>query len=568
VFGHRLLSHAGHLLGLRKPDPTPEASSTDAAAQTALTAEAALAPHAALVRRIRVAYGHPDVEFDRQLHAPVVALAAWLHLMPGHPGGGFERRGGAIEQALTNCLFSLQAAEGRTFAVDGAEGSASPGHARSWRLACALGGLFASLPDVLARIEVVSHDGQVWPGIGLPLIDWLRSLGVSRYHYRWISARSDFARPAVYAAFRCIPPDTMSFIAHGDARIAADLISCVARTSDPLGQVFQLVMRVAAAVSERERDGATTPGTDQFAGTLRRLLGTSDWLPNSPGGHVWCGTDGLYLLWPDAAVKVLDALPGMRRTGHAAPHDRLLQDLVEGGIVDATPSPLVHIRTPGHDKSKLAVRLATHHPVLGELGRNATPLDLRVHAPEAGQGGGIDTAPPRQGAKRTIGSHSGDANASDVKAPPAPAQGVLDFTGKQEKLDAAADPPVTVLSLDTSRITNPRIRDAVDQVVARLDHSFDSMLARPVAAGVFVALTEFVGQHGDGAAVVRALHEAQLLACDGTTLDRRVVRERMEGAEQMGVVLRATAFVGYSDWAGRWHAGHADRCSPLVDRAG
>jgi len=121
---------------------------------------------------------------------------------------------------------------------------------------------------------------------------------------------------------------------------------------------------------------------------------------------------------------------------------------------------------------------------------------------------------------------------------------------------------MSALSLDTSRITNPRTRETVDQVVARLDHSFDSMLAKTGSGGVFVALAEFVGQHGDRGAVVRALHEAQLLASDGATPDRRVVSERMEGVELMGVVLRASAFGGFSDWIDRWQTD----CGPAATR--
>jgi conjugal transfer pilus assembly protein TraI len=564
VFGHRLLDRAGHLLGLCAPDPTAQAPNTPDPPPASLTADTVLAPHAALVRRIRVAYGYPDDEFDQHLHAPIAALAAWLHLLPGHPGGGFERRGGAIEQALTTCLFSLQAAEGRTFEAGGDEGSAAPGHAQEWRLACALGGLFASLPDVLARIEVVSEDGSVWPGIALPLVDWLASLAITRYHYRWTSASGEFTRPAVYAAFRCIPTDAMSFIARGDSRIAAELISCIARTSD-LSQVFHLVTRVAATVAACERDDAPAAAADRLVGTLRRLLDTSDWLPNSPGGHVWCGTDGLYLLWPDAAVKVLDALPGMRRAGRGASHSNLLQDLADGGIVETTPSPLVHIRTPGHDKPRLAVRLANHHQVLGDLRRGATPLDLRVKAPQTVQTAD-DKSAPRTSADGDTASPATGANGGQVEAK-GPAQCVLDFAGEHTEGDAAAEATASALSLDTSRITNPRTREAIDQVVARLDHSFDSMLAKPVNAGVFVALTEFVGRHGDGASVVRALYEAQLLACDGSTADRRVTREVLEGTEQAGVVLRATAFTGYAAWAGRWRAEQASRCSPLGEAA-
>lgn len=159
------------------------------------------------------------------------------------------------------------------------------------------------------------------------------------------------------------------------------------------------------------------------------------------------------------------------------------------------------------------------------------------------------------------------------------------LAGMQERLDFAlplpevetatslSEPPALLL-LDTSKISNPRVRELVDAAVARLDQSFDSMLARIVQTGVFVALTEFVGEHGDGASVVRALHESQLLASDGATGGRRVVIGSMEGADLRGVVLRASAFVGYADWTHRWQtqkamtARHWSRIGSLMAEAG
>jgi hypothetical protein len=106
--------------------------------------------------------------------------------------------------------------------------------------------------------------------------------------------------------------------------------------------------------------------------------------------------------------------------------------------------------------------------------------------------------------------------------------------------------------MDTATIMNPRVRELVDAVVVRLDQSFDGMLARIVEGGVYVALAEFVGQHGDGAPVVRALHDANLIAIDGATAGRRVVRENIGGAELTGVVLSASALHGYAEWARHW----------------
>lgn len=563
MFRHRLLDQAGRLLGIRKPEPTPGAPSPAAAPPTALTVETVLVPHAPLVRRIRVAYGYPDGEFRRHLHTPITALAAWVHMLPGVPGGGFERRGGAIEQALTNCLFSLQAADGRTFESSHTETPSSHDKQR-WRLVCALGGLFVSLPEVLGRVEVVSEDGHVWPGIGVPLLEWLASLAVPKYHYRWGAVRKESAWPAIHAASRCITPEALSFL---DVRIAGALFSCIAGSDQSAGQVSEVVGRIAATVAARERPAATAPAPDLLAGALKRLLGTSDWLPNAPGGHVWYGTDGLYLLWPDAAAKLVAALPqGVRVARRFASNDDVLHQLADSGTIHAKPSPLCHIRPPGHDKPQVAVRLTDADRMLEESGRRATPLDLQSRTMPSDK-----AEQDRVAGKGTAGdrgrAQDGVATANDAGEAGMSEQRALDFAGA---LDAARVSPEadSKLRLDTSKITNPCLRELVGAAVVRLDQSFDSMLARIVQGGVFVALIEFVGQQGDGAAVVRALHDAQLLAPDDTVPGRRVISERIEGADITGVVLRESALDGYTDWKKRWQddAGWPSSCleRPLV----
>ena len=559
----RLGALTGRLVAIRTWETASEAPRAPAPVPNSLTAESALAPHTALVRRIQVTYGYPEAEFQQHLGAPITALAAWLHTLPGLPDGGFERRGGAIEQALTNCLFSLQAADGRTFDACHAEAS-SPYDMQRWRLACALGGLFASLPETLARIEVVSESGRVWPSIATPLLDWLATLDTPRYRFRWTAPHKERSTAAVYVAARCIVPDIMAFLAGGHARIAADLMACLTGSDRTRGQISEVVHRIAATVAARVPLEDHAPAPDLVASTLQRLLGTSDWLPNAPGGHVWRGTDGLHLLWPDAAVKLRDALPhGIRNAEAFASNDKLLQHLAASGMVHCTPSPVLRIRPPGGATARMAVRLAEPQCALGNAPSPAMSLDLQVSSAFGDElVNEIDTAQQdgdTDPARRKIAARH------EPSRPAAGMQGRLDFALPWPEVETAtslSEPPARLL-LDTSKISNPRVRALVDAAVARLDQSFDSMLARIVQTGVFIALTEFVGEHGDGATVVRALHEAQLLASDAAAGGRRVVIESMEGADLRGVVLRASAFVGYADWTHRWQTQEGDDCPPL-----
>lgn len=404
-----------------------------------------LAPHAALLYRMRNAYGHQEQHFEQHLLAPITEFAAWVHFLPGPPGSGFERRGGALEQALRTSLFSLQAADGRTF--DGSN-SASPSHdgTQPWRLACALGGLFTGLRQFVSAIEVASEEGELWPASAMPLLCWLQALPAPKYHYRWVAAKSESAWPALYVASRCINQATMSLLVRGDGQAAAGLLACVAGMDRAaIGPVSDVVARVVRAIAAREERAA----------------------PVSPAG-----------------------LTGDRQVG--------------------VPASAQDDAVPPCDASRAGAKVALP---AGDAARSA--------APEPG--------------------------------PPAVQQ---DWIGECEATEDMSAVPGAErsLTLDTSRISNPRIREQVDDVVNRLEGSFDTMLSRIVPGGIFVALQEFVGQHADGAAVVRAAHEAGLLALDAKSAARRVSTERMEGTEVVGIVLPKDAFEGYAEWVARWQA--------------
>lgn len=560
MFLHSLLDRAGKRLGVVKPAPVPAPPNPSPPSPAPPTVESVLAPHASLLHRIRAAYSCPEDDFRQHLLAPITALASWVHVLPGHPGGGFERRGGAIEQALTNCLFSLQAADGQTFDLSHAA-APSLHRVQRWRLACALGGLFVSLPELLARIEVVSDDGDAWPAFTMPLLDWLESLSATKYHYRWAAAQKEPTWPAVYAASRCIAQDTMSFLAHDDVRIAAALLNCVGGSDRSAGQVSDVVNKIAVAIAARERPCATAPAADLLAGTLERLLGTSNWLPNSPGGHVWYGTDGLYLLWPGTAAKLLEAMPAHARGVPAfASYDALLHQLVATGIIQASPSPLRHIRVPGHDRPQAAVCVVDSHRVTASpsLRQQARPLDLRTRVPVLDGQDGVGVGETSPACHEATGTRP--AASANVDSQAAPAQQALDFAETMSAIDTSRESPAAgpALVVDTSKIMNPRIRELVDAVVARLDQSFDSMLARIAHGGIFIALTEFVGQRGDGSSIVRAVHDAGMLAVDDAAPARRVVSEKIEGVDVVGIVLRASVLGGYAEWKRRWqdNGGH------------
>lgn len=418
MFNHPLLALAGKLFS--GSVATSAASKTSAPAVPApLSAEQILMPNAALLHRIRAAYGCTDDQFARHILAPISALAEWLHTLPALPDSGFEYPGGAIGQAMTHCLCCLQAADGLTFSDVNV--LATPDSALKWRLGCALGGLFAALPQLLCCIEVASTNGHLWPSTVVPLQEWLAHHPTPKYRHRWKSVTNDAHAPITYIACRCIRPDVMAYLsARGEPHIGEALLSSI---SDPCSAtsraspISELIGRIKMPIAERRRPQAS-PSIDK----RHPEQSTQE---QAPCAVATCGVED-----------------------------------VEAGTDGADPT-------------------------------RAIPASIAV----------------------------GEADS---------------------------------LSLDTSAITNSFLRERLEETVARLDQSFDTMLAKCMPTGIFVALSEFSAGEADSSAIVRALVQGGCLATDPLAPNRRVTREHVGDADAAGIVLASAKLSGFSRWQGRW----------------
>ncbi len=489
-----------------------------------------------LIARVRSAYGFSDAEFDLHLRSAIDALANWLHCLPGPPATEFGAKGGALRQALTTALFCLQAAEGRTF--DGSTTEApSNDLTQRWRLACALGGLFTPLEALLGHLDVVDDDGELWLPTAEPLVPWLQARGTTRYHYRWRPGGVDTRLSVVYIAARCIDGATYRFIALGAPRIAASLLGCLAGTDKAAtNPVVDVVERIAVAIASGQEAGKDSTADDRpqvLKQVMRQLFAASDWLPNSPGSPVWFGADGLFLVWPDAATAIKAALQARLQGGKAMPTlDQLLAQLAAAGcIATAADGPTLTIQPPGVNRRLDALRVSAPQQLLRELGVAAKPLQGRLQVSGKAQ--------PQREAERSIISADEPPVSTAVDLPP--------------PVPTAPPEPLALLQVDTSGIANVRIRQCIDAITERLNQRFDSMLARHVAHGLFVALAEFDHLADDHGAIVRALHDAGLLATDGATPSRKVCSEVIEGRSYPGIVLRCDRLQGHAEWQRRWH---------------
>lgn len=424
MFGHPLWVRAAKLFsGANSPSTFPKASVPAVAAP--FSADQVLAPNAALLGRIRAIYGFGGDQFDRHLLAPISALAEWLHTLPGPPDSGFEHHGGAVEQTVTHCLCCLQAADGLTFGSTNV--LATVDTAPRWQLACALGGLFASLPQLLSRIEVASTSGHLWPSTALPLQHWLATNLTPQYRHRWKCTADDADASIAYVASRCIAPDVMAYlVAGGDSRIGTALLTAMAGRGSP----------------------------------LRRTSPLSE-------------------------------------------------------LVDRVTASVAALQHPHEQRSA-----SERHP---------------------------DGSPPTQSLHTVTSTSSHEVGV-----------GTAAETSDRAALASKGAAEPCHLSLDTSTITNPFVRERVEETVDRLDRSFDKMLAKITPDGIFIALNEFSTQGADNSAIVRALLEGGVLATDPLAPGRRVTHERIEGADVAGVVVASAKLCGLTTWLARWQLATPD----------
>ena len=226
--------------------------------QSELTGRDLLAPVSVIVARIKTAYGFNDAHFDTHVMEVLQELASYLHQLPATPNSEFSGSSGALRMALEIGLYSLQAAEGRTFGDNDDVGPASYMKHR-WRLASLLGGLFSELHRVFGHVQVFNDNGECWPMECLPLNNWLSETAAKRYSLKWRNTVIDAHALTVHIASQIIPHHVIAYLAAGNSVVIPQLFSCIAGGNHPSEKnvINEIVRRTASAILDRNmRDRA------------------------------------------------------------------------------------------------------------------------------------------------------------------------------------------------------------------------------------------------------------------------------------------------------------------------
>lgn len=518
----------------------------------ALVEDQVLAPHRALILRIKSAYGFDDETFEQLVMATIRRLAGYLHLLPATPSSAYRGPGGALRMGLEIGFFSLQHADGQSFARH-ETARANDMLRHRWRLASLLAGFFSQLPLVFSRLQVANESDLTWAG-ATPLVDWLTATGSTRYFLRWREQAIDARALSIHVASQVIPPDVVDYLTTDNRIVFFQMLSCIAGPafSSEKNHLAEIVRRTASAVIERNmRD---TPGTivegprlDQaLVEGIRALLASADWLPNAPNSRAWYAADGLFLAWPASAESLRRLLPAPWSGDKKA--EELLEELLAAELVTRKPTGgvLWRIQPPRQEACMTAIRLTAPIMFLESIGRAIAPSKERV----------------------ALGPHEPDARPGDeppmAAQPPGPASMDLFARGGTDRAAKMAPSPRPITAGDASaagsmaqkkdlgvvfrEVVNPIVRDAVEVIIQRVNLRPDTVELLPHEHGVFVTLAELEAARVDPAVAARSLFEANMLYVNPSEPSKRVFNLRVGGGMKPGVVIRREYLSGWDAW--------------------
>lgn len=541
-------------MGIPGSPPSPPPSSDQGS--VAHTVDELLDNQADLIARIKLCYGTDRESFEREIMALIRRYAAYVHLLPATADNYFSSPGGLLRLGLETAFYSLQATDAHIFSgrmTISARRALEP----LWRHATFIAGLCCELHRVFTQVIVTEPRGHGWSAYAEPLAGWCERHQVQRYSVRWERLVAEVRSLGVFALPHVIPTETMVHLSLGNSQVVPHMMASISgmvslREHNVLDS---LVRRSLALVIDRDlisradRQGATQLGSHlarYLTNAMRSLLVShAGWVPNGDKTRVWFGTDGLFLLWPNAADDVLklleaDQLAGMPKSPQAVLDVLHAAQLIEGREEQGL---LWTILPPGAKTALEAVKLKSDsmlfagiyapQPMNRMLARDlseATPATAAsAPLPHVQSGAQMSLIP-------AVNRPTVDA-APEVAAQASPTQGMA-------VTDASAGSKATVVhTLEAPMRLQPAVREALAGIIQTLNDSSRPAQCCAVAQGIFVPLGEFEQRGVQPSLAVRALDDVRMLVPQRLHGPPTLTRD-FGGIDALGVVLNPRFVTG------------------------
>ena len=275
--------HAGFRPALADPSVSTEREHAGRTALregelAAVDLDALLAAHAALIERIRIAYGGEEGGFETQLAPLIRRFAGFVHLLPVTRDAHFRDAGGALRCGLEVGLHALQAADGQIFSALGtvpARRAAAP----RWRAAAFVTGLGSEVHRPLFGAAIHAEDDAAWHPLRMPLVEWLQDGRRERYFVRWSDAGTPPRAATLAILSQLLGPTFLAFLADPDRTILDHVVVAHAAPSGAAPNALgAIVERTLSRVVERDLRRAPTPRLDLHTALVAEPV-VSDDLP-------------------------------------------------------------------------------------------------------------------------------------------------------------------------------------------------------------------------------------------------------------------------------------------------
>lgn len=524
--------------------------------------EEVLDTHQDLIDRIKVCYGMDRATFEQELFSLIRRYAAFVHLLPATPDNYFNAPGGLLRMGLEVAFFSLQGTDGHIFS--GRSTITTRRHLEPrWRHATFIAGLCCEIHRTLSHVIVTNEHGDEWQPYLLPLSRWLTQHQVSRFFLKWRPNVHESRTVGLFALPHVIPSEVLQDLATGNSVIVPHMMASI--SGMPLYRehniLDDLVRRSVALVIDRYlQASADRYGTPQLGSHLERYLvdalrrlvsANSAWRPNAERSRVWFGSDGLFLVWPNAASEIRQLLESDQLPGIPKAPETMLEILVAAGVFEPKDASQATWQiVPLESKTAIdAVKLSSSSILFAGLDPAPQPLAIALcRAP--------DTAKPPAASSAATGKKSPtssqlslliETGATDQIAAASPPRDADNVTMPVPAANDAA-PAQLVLAISEFRLDapmrlNPVVRDALIQIVDTLNHDGADIAACMVSAGLFIPLAEFERRKIEPSLALRALLELKMLVQPAGTQSHTVTRD-FGGEQKVGLLLNPRFVAG------------------------
>jgi Putative helicase len=219
-----------------------------------------LARHAALIDRIKVAYGGAEGSFEVQVAPLIGRFAAFVHLLPATRDGYFRHAGGCLHCGLEVGFHALQAADGQIFPARGTVPERRAAAPR-WRAAALAMGLCIEVYRPIFGAAVHDEQGAQWNPLVTPLFDWLVQRRCERYCLEWSQAGAPPRSAALAVLPQILGPSLIGFLADPDRSILDHMVAAIAAPAgvghNALGAIVEQTL--SRVVAREVRRGPTHP---------------------------------------------------------------------------------------------------------------------------------------------------------------------------------------------------------------------------------------------------------------------------------------------------------------------